>query len=550
MSSLLEALAEWAVGFPAETVPASVRTAARHQLMSVLASIYSGAATPGARASRQAALALDSRGRATLLPTGESVSPRAAVLANAACSMAHDFDDYLFLGHTGHSAVLAILAEAEAADATLEQLLVAQVAANEVAGRLGAYVVIGPQNGQLWAHIHMAAAVVGAARLRGLSAQVTADALAIAFYLSPMALFPGFFGSDAKLLTAALPAAAGLHAVDLAVAGMTGARGILEQRHGFADRFAFVPLPELLGGLGASWVSESLSCKIYPGCAYVDGPVDAALVALAGRRPEPERVARIDIAATALTTGMERMGKAVGVGDRLDPIVINFSARRSVAIAALAGALTPRQLEPDWLTAHRAPLAALLGKTELRESRPLTLELLRGINRGVDLPALARHVGVGRLWSARGALRRAYAMIDEAGAAPSWRRFLRRSPDKSRANPVGSIATLTSFLRALGGRRGRFDLATARFGELEFRFAAEVTITLAGGERWFGRQSIPLGAAGRPARETAELVARKLGDETAAAGCPEVAAAITALLDRDPDETRASELARAACSAG
>ena len=44
-------------------------------------------------------------GRSTIVPTGETTSPHAAVYANAALSMAYDYDDYLFLGHTGHSAV-------------------------------------------------------------------------------------------------------------------------------------------------------------------------------------------------------------------------------------------------------------------------------------------------------------------------------------------------------------------------------------------------------------------------------------------------------------
>ena len=89
--------------------------------------------------------------------------------------------------------------------------------------------------------VSRAHSMLGAARLLGLSASVAADALAIGFYLPPFALFPGFFASDAKLMTAALPAANGLYAVSLASAGLRGARDILEHRHGFANQFAFVP---------------------------------------------------------------------------------------------------------------------------------------------------------------------------------------------------------------------------------------------------------------------------------------------------------------------
>ena len=52
----------------------------------------------------------------------------------------------------------------------------------------------------------------------------------------------------------------GLYAVDLAARGMRGAREILEHPRGFARQFAFVPVPEVLGGLVMAWVSDTLSC--------------------------------------------------------------------------------------------------------------------------------------------------------------------------------------------------------------------------------------------------------------------------------------------------
>ena len=113
MRTHLETLADWAISLRAEHIPARVLAAAGSQLRSVLGSLYAGAASPAGRLCRRAALGLASAGGARVLPSGEATSPFAAVLANAACSMAHDFDDYLFLGHTGHSAVLAALAVAE-----------------------------------------------------------------------------------------------------------------------------------------------------------------------------------------------------------------------------------------------------------------------------------------------------------------------------------------------------------------------------------------------------------------------------------------------------
>ena len=59
--------------------------------------------------------------------------------------MGLDFDDYLFAGHTGHSAVLASLAYAEREGLPGRDLLCAATLANEVGGRLGAAFLLGPR---------------------------------------------------------------------------------------------------------------------------------------------------------------------------------------------------------------------------------------------------------------------------------------------------------------------------------------------------------------------------------------------------------------------
>ena len=130
-------------------LPPSVRERAELQAMSIAA----GRAAGESAAAPFAAVAPDG-------PVGE-------VYRSAAASIAHDWDDYLFMGHTGHSAVPA--AAAFAADP--ERALLAQVAANEVAGRLGAALFLGPHNGQFWASIHCASAAVAASVGLGLDAR-------------------------------------------------------------------------------------------------------------------------------------------------------------------------------------------------------------------------------------------------------------------------------------------------------------------------------------------------------------------------------------------
>src|SRR2546423_8738416 len=212
----------------------------------------------------------DARPFAAVAPDG----PLGDVFANAAASIAHDWDDYLYMGHTGHSSVWA--ARAFAPDDG-ERALVAQVAANEVAGRLGAALLIGPHNGQFWASIHCASGAVAAGVGLGLDGERIAHALAIALYQPPYGLWPGFMGPRTKLLTAAEPAVQGARAAMLAAEGVDGPLGIVEDRRGLLRHLAFTGRPAMLGELGRVWLTDTLAFKPYPGCAYLQPAVDAIL---------------------------------------------------------------------------------------------------------------------------------------------------------------------------------------------------------------------------------------------------------------------------------
>ena len=145
------------------------------------------------------------------------------MFASAAASIAHDWDDYLFMGHAGHSAVP--VASAFAPD-DAERALVAQVAADEVAGRLGAALLLGPHNGQFWSSIHCASGAMAAGVALGLDGERLAHALAIALYQPPYGLWPGFMGPRTKLLTAAEPAVQGARAAQLSAEGLDGPLGV------------------------------------------------------------------------------------------------------------------------------------------------------------------------------------------------------------------------------------------------------------------------------------------------------------------------------------
>lgn len=346
--TICEKIAEWAVGLRVGDLPPSVRERAELQALCVAA----GRAAGEDAAAPFAAVAPDG-------PVGE-------VYRSAAASIAHDWDDYLFMGHTGHSAVPA--AAAFASDP--ERVLLAQIAANEVAGRLGAALFLGPHNGQFWASIHCASGAIAASVGLGLDAERAAHALAIALYQPPYGMWPGFMGPQSKLLTAAEPAAVGARAALLAADGVTGALDVIEHPRGVLASLSFAPRPAMFGALGSVWLTDTLAFKRLPGCAYLQSVGEAALAS----GVEAERVAGIDIEAGWLTCEMEELGR----GPDLTSIRVNFSATLTTAIALLAGRFTPTELDPAWLAKREQEIRALAGRISVVHDPALTAKTMLG----------------------------------------------------------------------------------------------------------------------------------------------------------------------------
>ncbi|MBN2493709.1 MAG: MmgE/PrpD family protein [Deltaproteobacteria bacterium] len=519
----LERIASWACGLRFEDIPERVIHKAKLQMLSMLAAVYSGYPTRAARAIREVALASRARGRATVLPGGDTTSPTAAAMANAAASMALDYDDYLFMGHTGHSAVLGSLALAQEMGLGGRDLLRAQIAADEVGGRLGASVILGPQNGQLWTHIHAPAAACAGALLLGLDPAACAQAMALALYQPPMAMWPGFLGPDSKLLSAACPTRDGLLAARLASWGLTGPVDILDVRRGFGDHFAYQFLPQMLTGFGKTWVTDSLCFKIYPGCAYIDSAIDALLKAADhfradhGRAIEPADIVSISVRTGMLGAELERLSGGRR-WPRLSPVRINFSIPLSLAVALRAGRLTPAELDEEALRESADEIYALADKVEVRHDWSMTLEMLERMSQAVPLSELLAELDLRQLLELRSELGRQFGGVLDIKprdllriSAFLWSRApnLVRQAGRAARNGIGRLVAD----EAEGGRG--FDLANARLESASMPLSAAVAIEVAGGDVYEAAVDLPRGSAGRDPAETRGLVRKKFRAQAA-----------------------------------
>jgi 2-methylcitrate dehydratase PrpD len=492
MNGITEALATWAAACRYDDLPATVLERARLQVASVLASVFAGARTEAGRRVLDAAQTWGGGADARVLPEGSGAPLFTAAYVNAVRSVSLDFDDYLFAGHTGHSAVLGSLAWGEKAGAPGRDVLAAQVVANETGGRLGAAFLLGPHNGQMWAYIHALEGAVIGARFAGLDAPETAHAIGIALAQPPYPLAPAFFGPDSKALIAAGPLVEGLRAASLAEAGLTGADDVIGAADGMLARLGPKPFRFPFSAYGESWVTESLTYKLYPGCAYVDTAVDAMnqirerFAEKTGRPLAPADVTRIRVEATMFTCGMEAMSAPHRVSGLVRAIDVNFSVGLSLGVLIAAGRIDAGTLSPASLAENRPAIEEIAGRTSLDLDPALTAQVGGLTEAGIDLGAyLAK------------------------GAEPA-------------------------------------SLAGADFAAFQMRFPSRVTLETSAGEEFQAEVAIPLGGAGRPWAETVAGVRAKFIENAGHLSDPVAAFERVMAIDEAPD---VREVVAAVCAA-
>jgi len=465
---ITERVAAWAVSLRYGDIPEAVLERARLQTASVLAAILATSRTDLHPRLVRAAARWGSGDEATIIPSGPRSPLHAACYVNAAASVAYDFDDYLFAGHSGHSAVVGALAFAETLGHDGRTMIATQVAANEIAGRLGASALLGPHNGQMWAYIHNIAGAVVTGRALGLDGESMRNAIGIALAQPPYPLAAGFFGPDSKAVLASGPLVDGIRAAELAAEGLTGARDVLEGEGGFFKSIPRKPLPFAFDALGSAWVTQSLAFKTIPGCAYIDTPVEALQQIMGrfaqehGRALAPGDVGSIRIDATLFTNGMEKMSTSHRAA-KLRATDVNFSVKLSFGVLIAAGEISVESLSPAALDARADEIKGVARKVSLKQSVPMNLRM-SGLS----------EIGINTI-----------RLVD-----PTYK-------------PT---------------------LDGADFGKYEMRFPARVTLQTRGGEEYTAEVDAPVGAPGRPLDETTEVVRTKflraaegiLGDPKAA----------------------------------
>jgi 2-methylcitrate dehydratase PrpD len=238
---------------------------------------------PVTQAVRRWALAEGSPPVVSAIGTAVKLSPTDAALVNGAAAHGLDFDDGQTRGsvHPGGTVFSAALAAAERRGSSMAEFVDAVVLGYDVLLRIAS--AMHPHSARLGWHNTPVAGVFGAAavaaRLAGLDARTTRDALGLA------ASFSGGLrqylrdGAEVTRLHPGKAARDGLVCAGLAAEGITGPFEALEGPEGLFNAMIAgkADHAQITEGLGRSFLIETAYFKPYPCCRHFHAGLDAVL---------------------------------------------------------------------------------------------------------------------------------------------------------------------------------------------------------------------------------------------------------------------------------
>lgn len=418
-----------------------------------------------------------------------------AYYLNSAYSMMHDYDDYLFMGHTGHSSVFSSLAACQVSGKNSSEFLKGVIIGNELGGRLGASTIIGPHNGQMWSFIHQTNASAIVADVLGGDSEDILNAVAMSLYNPPFPLEPGFMGGDSKVLTASSPGVTGIRTGLFSLSNARGAPRILESEKGFLKKFSFLYLPEMFTGFGESWVTKTLSFKPYPGCAYIQTPLKCV-----EKLNLKDEIEEIKVKSSLLTVGMENMSRPYRSKEEIPPVNVTFSVPYSLSVYLTnEGKYRTEHLTNEFLQKNQTEIHKMAEKITLTHDWKFTSKIINGVSQGLDFRPILEEKGLSKIVSA------VRKMSEEHSNISGGREFIGLIFSGKIFDLIESIDSPLNW--------DSFNLRKASFENLNFNFGSSVRITTKSGKTISEECLNHDGSCGKPSEETEQMVKEKLEKE-------------------------------------
>ena len=284
--TLSEKLARFALGLSYDQIPAAVVTRAKHLILDSVGIALASTQYPFAAVSLAAMEELGS-GASPVIGIGRKLALRDAVLMNGILVHGLDFDDTHSRGviHGTSSSFPCALALTDRDDNDGKALLMAYVAAMEVATRLGAVAKGGFH--QVGFHptglVGAFGCTLAAARILGLDVDQATMAQGITLSMASGSLEFLEDGSWTKRMHPGWAGVVGITAATLAKHGFVGPRGAYDGRFGLyashlGKYFEHADIDLATENLGRSWQINEVAVKPIPACHFTHAAADAAAV--------------------------------------------------------------------------------------------------------------------------------------------------------------------------------------------------------------------------------------------------------------------------------
>jgi aconitate decarboxylase len=279
-TAVVPKLGQWVSGLKFTDIPSDVVGHIKTCLLDSLGCGLFGAVQPCGVFASNVAVAMSGGGASSLFARRERVSPADAALANGTAIHGFELDDAHVSSshHPGAATVPAVLAVAEARDASGADALVALAAGYEVGIRIG--ICAGVSHSTSGFHVTGTVGTFGAAaaaaHLLKLSPSQAAHALGIGGTQAG-GLYSARTGAMTKRFHAGRASQSGTLAAFLAEQGFTGSLDVVEAPFGgFMSTMRGQFAPEtILQDLGARWEAARVGLKAYASCASSHTIVDS-----------------------------------------------------------------------------------------------------------------------------------------------------------------------------------------------------------------------------------------------------------------------------------
>ena len=289
-----------------ERLPSRVVHAFKRALLDYLTCAVAGSRQDESRLLLEYFMEWDKSGEAAVIGSKARLACPNAAFVNGTSTHSLDFDDGLTRGsvHPAGFVFPALLAIAEKIGASAQELIVAGVAAYDVALRIAS--AMHPTSQFRGYHNTPTAGVFGAAagvsRLFNLDAGATLNALGLAGSFAAGLREYVEEGAQVKRIHPGKAARDGITCAEFARRGLTGPSTVLEGRHGFFQVAVdgVVDWDFLLSGLGQRFEITNVYFKPYPACRHFHAALDAVRELRTREGVTLDSIASVDIGMYAL----------------------------------------------------------------------------------------------------------------------------------------------------------------------------------------------------------------------------------------------------------